>query len=98
MNERDTKFGNKHNECCSTQTETHTTKIQKLEEEIECSKHLHAQKKKPPQPNNSLKTENQRKEGTGKKNPRTVVKTENPKTPQQQQQEAQNSGPLCLQQ
>jgi hypothetical protein len=46
MNERDTKFGNKHNECCSTQTETHTTKTQKLEEEIECSKHLHAPKKK----------------------------------------------------
>jgi len=47
MNERDTKFGNKHNECCSTQTETHTAKTQKLEEEIECSKHLHAPKKNP---------------------------------------------------
>jgi hypothetical protein len=48
MNEWDTKVGNKCNECCSAKRETHTTKTQKLEEEIECSKHLHAQKKKKP--------------------------------------------------
>jgi hypothetical protein len=45
-------------------------KHKKLEEEIECSKHLQApKKKKTPQPNNSLKSENQREGRGGKKKP-----------------------------
>ncbi len=66
-------------------------KHKKLEEEIECSKHLQApkKKKKPLNPTTPWKLKTKGKVGGGKKNPRTVVKTENPKPPPPPQQQQQ---------